>query len=145
MYSWGERSLKRMLGVNPMLVLCATNALKNSSDDMTIPWMGGRRSAEDQNKIFLKGNSTLDGYEKKSYHQSGNALDIIPVSNGYHNTDAFLRFADVMFSEWQKIIRTGRYEMWQEKEVSALEYTLEWGGFWTRFNDKPHWQIVRND
>ena len=78
-FKWGNRSLERMEGVNEFLVECATEALRISKHDMTIPWMGGIRTAEEQNKIFKEGNSKMDGYEKKSYHQSGNALDITPV------------------------------------------------------------------
>ena len=81
-YKFGSRSLERIEGVNKDLVKCAELALHNSKVDMTIPWMGGVRTAEDQNEIYRRGASQRDGYDKKSYHQSGNALDIIPVEGG---------------------------------------------------------------
>ena len=70
MFKFGTTSRKRMQGVDPLLIECAERALALSKYDMTIPWMGGIRTAEEQNAIFKDGNSKCDGYEKKSYHQS---------------------------------------------------------------------------
>ena len=126
MYEWGNRSKQRMKGVEPLLRECATAALYSSKYDMTIPWMGGLRTAEQQNRIFKTGNSQLDGHNKRSYHQTGKALDIIPVEGGYTNDKAFRHFAACMFTEWQKM-NTG--------------LILEWGGHWENFIDTPHWQI----
>lgn len=132
-YQWGQRSLERMEGVNPILIQCATIALSKSQHDMTIPNFGGVRTAEDQNGLFKKGYSKADGYEKKSYHQSKNALDVIPVEGGYKNDKAFRHFAGKMFSAWQAMIAAGENK----------GYTLEWGGHWQNFIDVPHWQIVK--
>ena len=122
-----------MQGVNNDLVQCAVNALRNSVlFDFTIPWMGGVRTAPEQNKIFMSGNSTCDGYQKKSYHQSGNALDVIPYNvNIVDQAGAFRYFAKLMFREWQRGLKDGEYEG-----------ILEWGGNWTSFEDKPHWQVI---
>ena len=57
MFQFGKRSLERMEGVNAMLIKCAKIALSKSRYDMTIPWMGGVRTAEEQNAIFKEGNS----------------------------------------------------------------------------------------
>ena len=132
-FQWGNRSKERMQGVHELPVECATRALSISKHDMTIPWMGGLRTAEEQNDIFKEGNSQLDGYEKKSYHQSGFALDIIPVQGGYANDKAFRHFAKCMFFTWQLMIREGK----------AGDFILEWGGHWQKFIDVPHWQIVK--
>ena len=37
----------------------------------------GYRTAEEQNALYKKGRSKLDGYKKKSFHQSGNAVDFV--------------------------------------------------------------------
>ncbi len=141
MYTWGKRSLERMQGVNELLqgvnellIECAARALEISDHDMTIPWMGGKRSAENQNEIFKSGASTLDGFEKKSYHQTGNALDVIPVEGNYRNDKAFRHFAKCMFQAWQEMHMKGRIP-------DGL--FLEWGGHWQNFIDVPHWQIVQ--
>ena len=132
-YQWGNLSKKRMDGVNEILIECATRALEMSEHDMTIPWMGGHRTAEEQNKIFKDGASQKDGFNSLSYHQTGNALDVIPVVGKYANDKGFRHYAKCMFIAWQKIIREGRDQ----------GYTLEWGGHWQNFIDVPHWQIVK--
>jgi len=101
-----------------------------SKHDMTIPGHGGLRTEEEQNQIFKKGHSKCDGYNKKSYHQSGNAVDVIPVVGLYSNDKGFRHFAACMFHSWQKLLKAG--------EVRGL---LEWGGHWQNFIDVPHWQI----
>lgn len=135
-YKWGSLSKRRLEGVNPLLVECVTRALsKCKKYDQTVPWMGGLRTAEEQNHIFTKGNSRLDGHKKKSYHQSGNALDVVPFVKGkanYKLYKGFQEFAHCMFSAWQEM---------QTENKEARKWRLEWGGFWTSFNDKPHWQL----
>lgn len=37
----------------------------------------GKRSAEEQNRIFKAGASKLDGYKKISGHQTGRAFDVL--------------------------------------------------------------------
>lgn len=133
MFKFGERSTGRMQGVNPILIQCASVALAKSKHDMTIPKSGGLRSPDDQNILFKKGYSQKDGFDKKSYHQSGNALDVVPVVGGYANDRAFRHFAGKMFSAWQGIIAAGDHQ----------GNTLEWGGHWQNFIDVPHFQIVK--
>jgi peptidoglycan L-alanyl-D-glutamate endopeptidase CwlK len=132
MYNWGNSSKERMRGVNSLLIECATRALRKSSYDMTIPWMGGLRTAEEQNEIFKAGNSKCDGYDKKSYHQTGMALDVIPVGvDPYANTEVLNHFAKKMFEAWQEMIYQG-----------AAKGLLYWGGHWGASGwDKPHWEI----
>lgn len=131
-YKFGSRSIDRMQGVNSDIIKCAELALSNSKYDMTVPWMGGVRTVEEQNAIFLEGNTKCDGYSKKSYHQSGNALDIIPVGSApYTKTKEFNHFAQRMYESWQKLLVAG--------EVKGL---LCWGGLWGQSGwDKPHWEI----
>ncbi|MDC3237400.1 M15 family metallopeptidase [bacterium] len=131
MYKWGSKSLSRMEGVNPLLIECATRALAKSKFDMTIPGMGGLRTTEDQKGIFDRGYSQVDGTKRKSYHQTGNALDVIAVIDGYNNDVAFRDFAKRMFNAWQEMIYQGE-----------ARGKLEWGGNWRNFIDKPHWQII---
>ena len=132
-YTWGTRSMERLEGVNPILINCITIALRNSQHDMTIPNYGGLRTPEDQNELFKKGYSQKDGYEKLSYHQTGDAVDVIPVQGAYANDKGFRHFAKCMFSAWQGMIAAGEHG----------GYTLEWGGHWQSFIDVPHWQIVK--
>lgn len=120
-----------MMGVNALLCECARRSLAKSKYDMTIPWMGGVRTDLEQNKLFLAGNSKADGFQIESYHQSGNALDIIPMIDGHANTKAFNYFAKLMFSTWQEMIYEGK-----------AKGILHWGGHFGKTGwDKPHWMI----
>jgi len=131
MYKWGSGSKNRMENVNASLIECATRALAKSKYDMTIPWMGGVRTDREQNDIFKEGNSKCDGYKIKSYHQSGNALDAIPVIKGYKNTRAMNHFANIMLKEWQKMLVEGK-----------AKGLMTWGGtFGAQGWDKPHYEI----
>ncbi len=131
MYKFGQRSLSRLSGVNPQLIECAKRALAKSQYDMTVPWMGGLRTEEEQNEIFKEGNSKCDGYKVKSYHQSGNAIDLIPVEKGYKNTRGLNHFARVMMSEWQSMLINGE-----------AEGIMIWGGtFGSNSWDRPHFEV----
>ena len=130
-FKLGTRSLERAKGVNPLLLDCAMKALAISKYDMTVPWMGGVRTAEEQNGLFKEGNSKADGFDKISYHQTGNALDIIPVDGGYENTRGFNHFAKCMYESWQQKIYEG-----------TAKGILHWGGLFGKDGwDKPHWEI----
>jgi len=130
-YKYGKRSKERMDGVNASLVECATRTLKKSKHDMTIPWMGGVRTSDEQHDIFKAGNSKCDGYNVKSYHQSGNAIDIIPVVGSYENRKAMNYFARNMLITWQEMLMNG--------EAKGV---MVWGGtFGKKGWDAPHYEV----
>ena len=136
-YRFGTKSLKRIEGVDDEIVECAKRALARSRYDMTIPWMGGLRTAEEQRDIFDEGHSKCDGYEVKSHHQSGLAIDVIPyVTDGrdpYSMTREMNHFARLMLEEWQSML--------MECNASGI---MVWGGTFGRTGwDKPHFEIHR--
>ena len=132
MYQFSQKSLARLEGVNPQLIECAKIALSRSNYDMTIPWRGGKRTAEQQNNIYKEGNSKCDGYDKLSYHQAGNAIDVIPCGKEpYNNTRVMNHFANLMLQVWQEMLVRG-----ESKGV------MRWGGtFGSSGWDKPHYEI----
>lgn len=131
MYLFGKTSKRRQEGVNKYLVLCSEIALSKSKYDMTIPWMGGVRTDKDQNDIFKNGNSKCDGYDIKSYHQSGNAIDVIPVIGKYKNLRASNYFANLMLYTWQELLIEGK-----------VKGIMTWGGtFGAKGWDKWHFEI----
>lgn len=143
-FKFGRSSLRRIKGVNPNLVKCAIRTLAKSRYDMTIPWMGGVRTPEEQNKIFQDGNSKCDGYNILSYHQIeasnngyGNAIDIIPyipnmsISDLYKEHGIMNYFARMMMIEWQEMI----YE-------DQVEGVMIWGGTFGKTSwDRPHYEL----
>lgn len=124
-YGFGTTSKRRYRYVDTSLVDIAVEALSISEIDMTVPWRGGKRTATQQHEIYLNGNSKADGYNKKSYHQSGKALDVIPYVNGegrYFGVDErFIAFARHMFLVFDNA---------KEDGIISPDVFLHWGGFW---------------
>jgi hypothetical protein len=71
-----QRSLDRLKGVKQVLIDILNEAIKTSPYEFQIPPFGGLRTAEEQHGLFLKKTSTKDGYNRKSNHQFGMAVDI---------------------------------------------------------------------
>jgi len=136
-YNWGKTSLKRMQGIDERLVRVLFRAIRIASKkkdgiDMTIPQFGGLRTADEQNKLFENGFSKCDGYEKKSYHQSGRAVDVIPYIKG---------------KNVYKMEETEKQLAFHKVAVCMLEASnkegvrLNWGGNWSSWLDRPHFEI----
>ena len=142
-FFWGKRSMQRMEGVNPYLVECANRTISESIYDLTIPWMGGVRTAEEQNAIYKDGNSKCDGYEVFSYHQIeasdngfGQALDIIPVGESpYKNTRVLNYTGRLMLINWQEMI--------YENALKGVNIgVMIWGGTFGKSSwDRHHFEI----
>ena len=135
-FNWGRSSITRLSGVNKVLQRFANRLLKRSKIDLTIPWRGGKRTAETQYAIFQSGASQRDGFNKKSYHQSGNALDVVAAG------DTIAKMYDVEKLEY---IMEVAEVIWCEMEEEGLTegYVLELGGHWKNFYDPAHYQIVK--
>jgi hypothetical protein len=123
MYTWGNRSLKNINTVNDVLQVLAHKIISRLTYDVGVLNTGGKRTPLQQNEIFKAGNSKCDGYVKKSYHQTGMAIDFVPYVNGkftWSNGKAFLSNAKVIL------------ECWAEMEEASLtgDYYLHWGGYW---------------
>ncbi len=118
-YSFGKSSVKNIQTVNPLLQELAARIIELSIVDMGVLKTGGLRTAEEQNKIFKSGNSRCDGYEKKSYHQSGLAIDFVPYVNGLYtwgNKWSFLAIKKAVDKAWKDLVHGNYY--------------LHWGGYW---------------
>lgn len=82
MYYLGKSTLLNMVGVDYTIVKIVHRAIEITKTDFGVLKTGGYRSAKMQSKIYSQGHSKCDGYIKKSYHQSGNAIDLVPYVNG---------------------------------------------------------------
>lgn len=129
-FSLSNRSLERMAGVNPKLQEIAKRAIEITPIDFGIPKFGGLRNEGDQLYLYQSGKSKADGVNKKSYHQSGNALDVFAYVNGKASWNE-LHLALIAAAMLQA--------------ASELGYALEWGGLWKSFKDYPHFQIQDQD
>lgn len=104
-----------MNGINPKLIEISSLALKISKIDFGIPEHGGLRTGDEQHQLFLDGKSKADGAGKKSYHQTGDALDFYAYVNGR--------------ASWEEDHLTMVAAAYLQA-ASLLGYRLEWGGFW---------------
>lgn len=127
-FKFGKRSVEHMQGVDHRLVAIAYRAIQLTPFDFGIPSSGGLRTASEQKELFDTGVSQLDGYAKKSYHQTGKALDFFAIDyDGLATWDEY-HLAMVASAFLQA--------------ANELGYKLEWGGLWENFKDYPHVQLV---
>ena len=126
-FKFSERSLNVLDSVNPDLQAVCMRAIEISRVDFGIPSNGGLRSAEEQNRLFHSGKSKLDGYEKKSHHQYGNAIDVYAFVDGRASwmPEHLTHVATAMLAA-----------------ASELGVKLKWGGHWRNFVDMPHFEIA---
>lgn len=125
-FKFSRNSIERMNGVDKNLRNVAYRALQISKVDFGIPAYGGRRTAEEQKQLFDDGKSQLDGTNKKSYHQTGKALDVYAYVDGK--------------ASWEKE-HLAMVAAAMLQAASEMGVKLEWGGLWTSFVDMPHFQI----
>lgn len=125
-YKLSKNSIKNMTGVDMRLCQIARLAIEITTVDFGIPSTGGVRSDKQQNELYLDGKSKCDGYNKKSKHQEGKALDVFAYVDGKASWDEMdLTMVAVAFFQ----------------AANMLGYKIEWGGLW-EFKDMPHFQIV---
>lgn len=93
-YVLGERSLKNLNTLNKsgkdssrILIAAVEDFINDTPIDFGIIENGGYRTAEQQKDLFDIGVSKCDGYKKKSFHQSGLAIDLVPWVSGKYTWD----------------------------------------------------------
>lgn len=126
MFKFGKSSQRNMHGVHHDLIKAAELAITLSNVDFGIPSTGGLRTAAEQNELFLDNKSKADGYDKKSYHQTGRALDVFAYVDGKASWK----------EEHLALVACAMLEA-----ASQLGVRLEWGGHWSSFKDMPHFQL----
>lgn len=133
MFSFGKKSSEILKEVDIKVQDLARLALEETEVDFSI--ISGVRTKEEQYALFSSGLSELDGIIKKSSHQFGKAIDVLPYVKGldcwdYNNPDVKLAWYEVH----RAFLRAGRL-LGLELELGL---TYEIGGK----PDYPHIQIV---
>jgi len=123
-----KSSLKNIEGINPKLLEITYLAITITKIDYGHGEFSGLRSNVDQKELFADGKSKADGYNNKSYHQSGNALDFYAYVDGRAS----------WLPEHLAMVATAHLQA-----ASILGYPLEWGGNFKGFRDMPHIQLQR--
>ncbi len=135
MYSFGRKSKEVLATCHPDIQLLLNRVIQKI--DFSV--IEGIRTVETQQKYYNEKKTQLDGINKLSWHQDrfgdglSRAVDIVAYADGkqqWENSELYRKLAKHMFNEWQKLIQEG-----------TVKHRLEWGGNWSSFVDKPHWQI----
>ena len=100
-----------------------------------------------QNELFKKKWSKLDGYNKKSFHQSGFAIDIFLLINGrpdYSDIDRYWEMKELFFIQFEKMKTLGIFP-----PDSYIRSGMDWNRNNIRvdrdikenFMDMPHFEL----
>lgn len=145
-YKFGKRSMDRLKGVHPTIVLAFEKALahKDCPHDVGIPQLGGLRTVEDQQELFAQGRSVgrkklpivtwVDGINKKSNHQA--------KEDGFgYAVDVYIYEHETKSASWDitKLTEFARHLQKVAKEEVGIE--ISWGGDWER-KDRPHFEYI---
>lgn len=121
MFELSNRSKSNRLGIKDSLIRVGDRAIQLTSVDFGYPSDAGIRTAERQQEIFNSGHSMCDGYRRKSYHQSGNALDFYAYVDGK--------------ASW-KPSHLAMVAAAHLQAASEFGYKLTWGGLWVKDETK---------
>ena len=132
LYHLGKSSLRRYETTSRYIQLTVDRVMQCTPVDCGVPWMGGLRTSPEQYNIFLDGNSSCDGYDKKSNHQRTDsegkclAIDLVPYVTGVgFDYTAYGRFGLLgaqMLEAWEEL---------QDEGLIPMGLYLHWGGFWS--------------
>lgn len=120
----------RLAEINPQLA----NRIRAMAADLraqgiNVMVTSGYRSFAEQNRLYAQGRTTpgnivTNARGGQSLHNYGLAVDVVPIgANGQPDWN-------VPNSTWQKIGAAGKRQ------------GMEWGGDWTSFVDRPHFQMT---
>ena len=117
------RSLSRLKGVDPDLILVVVRAIQVTRVDFGVT--EGLRTKARQQELFKQGKSkTLD-----SRHLIGQAVDLVAYDeNGNVTWDM----------DYYESINVA-----MQRAARELGVKLTWGGSWLTFKDGPHFQIEK--
>lgn len=134
-WHFGSTSHARLATCHPKLQAVVNRALDLSLVDITV--VSGYRSPAEQAALYAQGRTEpgnivthVDGYKRKSRHNYDPALavDLAPYKAGKGIV-------------WSDEVAWNQIRQAMVRAADELGVALEWGGAWTRFVDKPHWQL----
>lgn len=130
---WDMSTTQKITSLHPNIRDSAKNFILDAQNQkIYLKITSAYRSIEEQNNLYLKGRTLKDGkYSKigktvtnakggESYHNFGLAIDIVEIKNKKALWD----------NNWEKLGIIGK------------KHGFEWGGEWTKFKDKPHFQMT---
>ena len=133
MFLFGKRSKKKLKNVDDVVKRVCKRALNISTVDFGV--IDGFRTQEQQQEMFDKGVSELDGTMKISDHQLGLAVDVIPILRGHDIWDT----EDLeVRSAWLELYRAFmRAAMKEDVQLEfGLGYNISGGRDWPHISFK---------
>jgi len=132
MFKLSNNSKERRKGVDPRLIEISDLAIQITLVDFGHGPDSGIRTEKRQNELYREGKSKLDGFEKKSFHQTGRALDFYAFVDGKASWDeAHLAMVASAFLQ----------------AAGTLGHSVSWGGLWQSSKggvygwDMPHIEL----
>lgn len=116
-HKFSLRSERELKGVDSRLVEVTRLALQLSSVDFMV--VDGTRTAKEQHSYYRKGTSQRDGYKRKSNHQLGDTVDLVPIIGGQP------RWREEELFVIAKAMRDA---------ARLLGHRVRWGGSWQELN-----------
>lgn len=120
MNKFSPTSLKRLGTCDVRLQELMANVLQRRDISIT----SGHRGEEEQNILFEQGYSMLMYPHSRHNSYPSQAVDIVPWPEKWDS--------DAAFDELAVIVK---------EEAEKLSIDIVWGGDWTSFVDKPHWEL----
>jgi peptidoglycan L-alanyl-D-glutamate endopeptidase CwlK len=119
-FGLSKRSLSRLVGVHPDLVMVVEQAILISSIDFMV--LEGLRTIERQHELLAAGASqTL-----RSRNLTGHAVDLGAMVGGK------LRWDWPLYEQVAAAMK---------ESAAQMHVPVEWGGDWRTFKDGPHFQL----
>lgn len=119
-----QLNLNKIAELQPAIRPLAENLLRLSADaGVPLAIVAGHRSPEEQQALKDSGRGVTKAGALMSYHNHGLALDVVPLEY-------------IGKQDWNP---TG--PLWDKVGAIGKQVGFEWGGDWTGFVDKPHFQF----
>lgn len=136
-FSLSAASKRNREGVDNKLIIVGDRAIQITLVDFGYGPDSGLRYAERQYALYSEGKSRADGYNKKSAHQSGRALDFYAFVDGRASWEP----------EHLAMVACAHLQA-----ASELGIRVKWGGLWSQKNppangvhygwDMPHIELI---
>lgn len=137
-YNLSKHSNENLEGVKTPIKILIKRVLKKSPHDFGIPNDGGKRSTQDQQRLYalVPSVTDCDGIIKLSYHQSGMAFDIFVYDEHGACWKCIWKYKEIaeLFKKEFKLMQ-------KEGHFCKCE-AIQWGGDW-KHPDFPHFQIKK--
>ena len=131
MYKFSDSSRANLVNIHTDLITLFYEVIKYR--DCTV--VSGLRTQEEQQELYAQGRTKdgniityKDGIERRSKHQEGLAVDVVPYPEMY-DVEALRDFGNFVKGVAAVLRGSG-----------VITHDVSWGGDW-QWKDYPHWEL----